>query len=91
MVRQGKLNPIKIGRKNLRVCQLRVGRLVGREIFILQTIHIYKRNLPEYLRIPLESDNGEIKDYKMKSLLYMSPPVLGPSKSKTVVQLTSIV
>lgn len=34
MVKQGKLSPIKVGRENLRVCQLEVGELIGGVIFI---------------------------------------------------------
>lgn len=59
-MRWEKSSPTKVGKENLRVCQLEIDKPVGEKIPLRQTVRVYGGGFLKYLGIPLETNSGEI-------------------------------
>lgn len=60
IVRSGKSSFIKIGKKNLQICQVEVNGPVGGKILIQQIAEVYDKGLSGYLEDLPEPVSGEI-------------------------------
>lgn len=73
MVKQKKLSPLKICKKNLQVYWLEVHGLIGGEILIWQTIGVCGKGFLKYYKVSLEPGSVDIVSDKKAYCKYLLP------------------